>query len=136
MSIFSDIVNKLFGKAKPGQPQPEVSPSPESTAAAPADAPAAQAAGGTTALADVDVEAVMDKLVGESGQTLNWRVSIVDMMKALGIDSSLEHRKALAHELKYGGDTNDSATMNVWLHKELMQALAAHGGKLPPELLG
>jgi hypothetical protein len=78
----------------------------------------------------------MDQLASESSQTLNWRVSIVDTMKLLGIDSSLEHRKQLAAELKYGGDTNDSATMNVWLHKQLMQALAANGGKLPSDLVG
>jgi hypothetical protein len=65
---------------------------------------------------------------------LNWRTSIVDTLKALGVDSSLEHRKELARELKYSGDTNDSASMNVWLHKQVMQALAANGGKLPADL--
>jgi hypothetical protein len=85
-------------------------------------------------LADVDVGVVMDQLVSESGQKLNWRGSIVDTMKALGIDSSLEHRRQLAQELKYTGNMSDSATMNVWLHKQLMQALAANGGKLPTEL--
>ncbi|MGA7780300.1 MAG: DUF3597 domain-containing protein, partial [Paraburkholderia sp.] len=85
-------------------------------------------------LADVDIAAVMDQFVSESGQTLNWRTSIVDTLKALGVDSSLEHRKKLAQELKYDGDLNDSASMNVWLHKQVMQALAANGGKLPPDL--
>ncbi|MFC6312094.1 DUF3597 domain-containing protein, partial [Paraburkholderia dipogonis] len=93
-------------------------------AAAPAPAP----------LADVDVAVVMDQFVSESGQTLNWRTSIVDTLKALGVDSSLDHRKELAKELKYTGDTNDSASMNIWLHKQVMQALAANGGKLPPDL--
>jgi hypothetical protein len=131
MSIFGDIVNKLFGKAKPNQPPPatEPSPAPVVAKAATPDAPAASAP-----LADVDVAAVMDQLVRESGQTLNWRVSIVDTMKALGIDSSLGHRKQLAQELKYSGDMNDSASMNIWLHKQVMQALAANGGKLPPNL--
>lgn len=78
----------------------------------------------------------MDQFVSESGQTLNWRTSIVDTLKALGIDSSLEHRKQLAQELKYSGDTNDSASMNIWLHKQVMQALAANGGKLPADLAG
>ncbi|ACR32158.1 DUF3597 domain-containing protein [Burkholderia glumae] len=131
MSIFGDIVNKLFGKAKPDQPPPAAEPVPDPAAAqdvAPEAAPA------PAPLSDVDVAAVMDQLVADSGQTLNWRVSIVDTMKALGVDSSLEHRKRLAAELHYDGDMNDSASMNVWLHKTVMQALAANGGKLPSDL--
>ena len=131
MSIFGDIVNKLFGKAKPDQPAPAVEPTPD-PAAAQAAAPAAAPA--PAPLADVDVAVVMDQFVSESGQTLNWRTSIVDTLKALGVDSSLDHRKQLAQELKYSGDTNDSASMNIWLHKQVMQALAANGGKLPPDL--
>ena len=131
MSIFGDIVNKLFHKAKPDQAPPAAEPAPDPAAAPAATADAAPA---PAPLADVDVGAVMDQLVSESGQTLNWRVSIVDSMKALGIDSSLEHRKQLAQELKYSGDMNDSASMNIWLHKQLMAALAANGGKLPPDL--
>lgn len=131
MSIFGDIVNKLFGKAKPDQPAPAVEPTPD-PAAAQAAAPAAAPA--PAPLADVDVAVVMDQFVSESGQTLNWRTSIVDTLKALGVDSSLEHRKELAKELKYSGDTSDSASMNIWLHKQVMQALAANGGKLPPDL--
>jgi hypothetical protein len=84
----------------------------------------------------VDVAAVMDQLVAESGQTLNWRTSIVDTMKALGVDSSLEHRKQLAQELKYSGDMSDSASMNIWLQRQVMAALAANGGKLPADLAG
>jgi hypothetical protein len=126
MSIFGDIVNKIFGHAKPDQP---------ALAAEPAVDPALAAAGpATPALSDVDVESVMDQLVADSGQTLSWRASIVDTMKALGMDSSLERRKQLAHELNFDGDTNDSAKMNVWLHKQLMKALAANGGKLPATL--
>ncbi|ACD16187.1 DUF3597 domain-containing protein [Paraburkholderia phytofirmans] len=131
MSIFGDIVHKLFGKAKPDQPAPAVEPTPD-PAAAQAAAPAATPA--PAPLADVDVAVVMDQFVSESGQTLNWRTSIVDTLKALGVDSSLEHRKELARELKYTGDTNDSASMNIWLHKQVMVALAANGGKLPPDL--
>ncbi len=77
----------------------------------------------------------MEQLASENPQKLNWRVSIVDMMKLLGVDSSLDHRKQLATELKYSGDMNDSASMNIWLHKQLIQALAANGGKLPADLL-
>jgi hypothetical protein len=127
MSIFGDIVGKLFGKAKPEAAPPSVTPTPDPAATSDSARPAAP-------LADVDVGAIMDQLVSESGQTLNWRTSIVDTMKALSIDSSIDHRKQLATELKYDGDTNDSASMNVWLHKQLMQALAANGGKLPADL--
>jgi 3-oxoacyl-ACP reductase-like protein len=131
MSIFGDIVNKLFHKAKPDEAPPAAEPAPDPAAAPAATADAAPA---PAPLADVDVGAVMDQLVSESGQNLNWRVSIVDSMKALGIDSSLEHRKQLAQELKFSGDMNDSASMNIWLQKQLMAALAANGGKLPPDL--
>jgi hypothetical protein len=131
MSIFGDIVHKLFGKAKPDQPAPAVEPTPDPAAAQAAAPPAAPA---PAPLADVDVAVVMDQFVSESGQTLNWRTSIVDTLKALGVDSSLEHRKELAKELKFTGDTNDSASMNIWLHKQVMLALAANGGKLPPDL--
>ena len=131
MSIFGDIVNKLFGKAKPDQPAPAVEPTPDPAAA---QAAAPDAAPAPPPLTDVDVAVIMDQFVSESGQTLNWRTSIVDTLKALGVDSSLEHRKQLAQELKYSGDTNDSASMNIWLHKQVMQALAANGGKLPPDL--
>lgn len=85
-------------------------------------------------LSEVDVEKILDDLAQQSGQKLNWRTSIVDTMKALGMDSSLEHRKELARELQYSGDMNDSAAMNEWLHKRVMKELAANGGKLPPEL--
>ncbi|MCX4162426.1 MULTISPECIES: DUF3597 domain-containing protein [Paraburkholderia] len=133
MSIFGEIVSKLFGKAKPDQPAPAAEPTPDPAAA---QAAAPDAAPAPAPLADVDVAAVMDQAVADSGQTLNWRTSIVDTMKALGVDSSLEHRKQLAQELKYDGDTNDSASMNIWLHKQVMQALAANGGKLPADLAG
>lgn len=131
MSIFGDIVGKLFGKAKPEAAPPAVTPAPDPSAAQ-ADAP--DNAPPIAPLADVDIGAIMDQLVSESGQTLNWRTSIVDTMKALGINSSLDHRKQLAQELKYDGDMDDSASMNVWLHRQLMRALAANGGKLPADL--
>jgi hypothetical protein len=82
----------------------------------------------------VDVEAVLTKLQEGSGQQLNWRTSIVDLLKLLGLDSSLDARKQLASELHYSGSTEDSAAMNVWLHREVMQKLAANGGKVPDEL--
>ena len=130
MSIFGTIVSKIFGRAKPAETLPA-----EPVAPAPADASAgAPVAAVSTALADVDVAAVMDQLAAANPQKLDWRRSIVDLMKLLDVDSSLEHRRQLAGELKYGGDTNDSASMNIWLHKQLMTALAANGGKLPADL--
>lgn len=82
----------------------------------------------------MDVESILEAAVAAKGQKLDWRHSIVDMMKALDLDSSLANRKELAKELNYTGDTNDSATMNIWLHKALMKKLAANGGKVPAEL--
>lgn len=131
MSIFGDIVNKLFHRANPDAPPPATEATPDP---APAAAPDAAAAPAPAPLANVDVGAVMDQAVADSGQTLNWRTSIVDTLKALGVDSSLEHRKQLAQELKYTGDMSDSASMNIWLHKQVMAALAANGGKLPADL--
>ncbi|WP_313527690.1 DUF3597 domain-containing protein [Shinella sp.] len=83
----------------------------------------------------VDVAAIMDAAVKKNGQKLDWRRSIVDMMKALDLDSGLSARKELADELGFKGDKNDSAAMNMWLHKALMKALADNGGKVPAELL-
>ncbi|RYY75366.1 MAG: DUF3597 domain-containing protein [Gammaproteobacteria bacterium] len=82
----------------------------------------------------VDVEKTLEDLARKSGQQYNWRTSIVDLLKLLDLDSSLQARKDLAEELEYPGDTNDSATMNIWLHKELMKTIAANGGKVPAEL--
>jgi hypothetical protein len=72
--------------------------------------------------------------VASKNENLEWRTSIVDLMKALDIDSSLGARKELATELNYTGNTNDSAAMNIWLHKQVMAKLAANGGKLPADL--
>ena len=113
MSIFGSIMGAIFGH---GSAQASALPT-----AAPS-APPAQT---------VDVAAIVDKAAAAKGEKLAWRTSIVDLMKALNLDSSLNARKELAKELKYTGDTNDSATMNVWLHKQIMGKLAANGGKLP-----
>lgn len=105
---------------------------------------AAPAPGGTTSSSSggasaapaqtVDVAPILDKAVAAKGEKLAWRTSIVDLMKALDIDSSLTARKELAHELGFTGDTNDSASMNIWLHKQVMSKLAANGGKLPADI--
>jgi len=138
MSVFGKIMGAIFGHS--------AAAAPTSGSAAPAGgaapAGAAPAAGGSSASAapsatpaqSVDVAAIVDKAVAAKHEKLEWRTSIVDLMKALDIDSSLAARKELAKELGYTGDTNDSASMNVWLHKQVMAKLAANGGKLPPEI--
>ncbi|MBO1361304.1 DUF3597 domain-containing protein [Acetobacter sacchari] len=125
MSIFGSIVSAIFGHAKAAE-APASAPAATSATpdAAPAAAPSAPAA-------PVDVDAVLTDLAAKAGQPLNWKESIVDLLKLLNLDSSLAARKQLATELHYTGDENDSATMNVWLIKEVRQKLAENGGKLP-----
>jgi hypothetical protein len=128
MSIFGKIMSGIFGHAASATPAGGAAAAPAGggggAAATPASAPAQS----------VDVAAIVDKAVAAKHEKLEWRTSIVDLMKALDIDSSLAARKELAKELGYTGDTNDSASMNVWLHKQVMAKLAANGGKLPPEI--
>jgi hypothetical protein len=128
MSIFGKIMSAIFGtKADAAPAGGGVSGgggAPASTGSAPAAAPAQS----------VDVAPILDKAVAAKGEKLDWRTSIVDLMKALDIDSSFAARKELAKELGYTGDSNDSASMNIWLHKQVMTKLAANGGKLPPEI--
>ena len=95
---------------------------------------ASDAAAAGVAAQQVDVEAVLNGLAAKNAQKLNWRTSIVDLMKLLDLDSSLAARKTLAAELHYTGDTSDSATMNIWLQKQVMAKLAANGGKVPADL--
>ncbi|MFT8898040.1 MAG: DUF3597 domain-containing protein [Acetobacter sp.] len=130
MSIFGKIVSAIFGHAEAATPAAAGSTAPTATpAAGAASAPATAAPA-----APVDVDAVLTALAAKSGQQLNWKESIVDLLKLLGLDSSLDARKQLATELKYTGDQNDSATMNVWLIKEVRQKLAENGGKVPAGL--
>ncbi len=132
MSLFDTIKNAIFGHASaPSAPAPSASPgaSPAANATA-APRPAAPAAPAQP----VDVEAVLNGLNAKSAQKLNWQSSIVDLMKLVGLDSSLQHRKDLAKELGYTGDMNDSATMNIWLHQAVMKKLAENGGKVPASL--
>jgi hypothetical protein len=117
MSIFGSIMGAIFGH---GSAQASASPT-----AAPPAAPPPQT---------VDVAAIVDKAAAASGEKLAWRTSIVDLMKALKLDSSVHARKQLAKELNYTGNPNDSAAMNVWLHKQIMAKLAANGGKLPGDI--
>jgi hypothetical protein len=157
--MFHDLMNNIFRHASAGTSATKEPAAPAaSTPAAPTPGPAVQptapnaAAGsggdsapGTTAgqksapapavPASVDVGAVLDDLAARNPEKLDWKHSIVDLLKLVGMDSSLAARKRLAEELHYPGDANDSAQMNVWLHKEVLKQLAQNGGKLPPGLL-
>lgn len=134
MSIFGKIMGAIFGNSASAAPAggTATSAAPAGGSSGSASAPAA-APGGAPAQT-VDVAPILDKAVAAKGEKLEWRTSIVDLMKALDIDSSLTARKELAHELGYTGDTNDSASMNIWLHKQVMAKLAANGGKLPADI--
>lgn len=143
MGMFSDLLKKIFVHspvaqnpnapstpasaggpgAAAGAPRPNIAPSGSGPAAAPA------------AASTVDVAAILDKLASESKEKLDWKHSIVDMMKLVHMDSSLASRKELAKELHYSGDMSDSATMNIWLHKEVIKKIAENGGKVPASLL-
>jgi 3-oxoacyl-ACP reductase-like protein len=126
MSIFSKIKDAIFGhKAKAATP----AATPAATAPA---APAAPAA--PTPITEVDVMANLESLEQSQGANLNWKTSIVDLMKLLGIDSSLSNREELARELGYTGALGGSAEMNIWLHKAVMRELAKNGGKVPAAL--
>ena len=137
MGVFDSIRNAIFGHsasvastpsaAAAGGPAPPVSGAVAQSAARPA-APASSQG--------VDVEAILNALAAKNPQKLNWQSSIVDLMKLLGLDSSLQNRTALAKELGYTGDTADTATMNIWLQKQVMTKLAQSGGKVPQSLRG
>ncbi len=145
MSVFDRIKSAIFGA------QPASASAPPPRTGAPASAPAAgtrvassSPLGGGAAPAapvstpvaqQVDIEAVMKDFEASSKQKLNWRTSIVDLLKLLDIDSSLDNRKALAKELGYTGDMNDSASMNVWLHKQVLRKLQESGGRIPASLI-
>lgn len=127
MSIFGNIFHKIFPAGHPAPAdttaQTPASPTPGSPGAAP-----------VPPMQEVDVEAVLNDMAKANPEKLNWKTSIVDLMKLLKLDSSLDQRKALAKELGYTGDTGDSASMNIWLHKQVMNKLAANGGKVPADL--
>ena len=123
MGIFSSIKDAIFGKKAVAAttPAPAAIPLEPAAAAAP------------VAVTEVDVIANLEEMA--AGKNLNWRTSIVDLMKLLGMDASLQERKDLAMELGYTGELEGSAEMNIWLHKAVMRELAANGGKVPAELL-
>lgn len=127
MSILGKILGGVFKKreATPAAPAPE--------AAAPTLAPAPAAAAPQPA-PEVDVAGILDFMNDQRAQKLNWRTSIVDLMKLVGLESSLAERKELADELGYTGDKSDSASMNIWLHKQVIQKIRDNGGQLPTDL--
>jgi len=137
MSIFGKIMSGIFGTkadAAPAAGGAAAGAAPSGGAASAGGTASSSAAGAAPAVANVEVAPILDKAVAAKGEKLAWRTSIVDLMKALDIDSSLTARKELAKELGYTGDTDDSASMNIWLHKQVMTKLAANGGKLPPDI--
>ena len=129
MGIFSSIKDAIFGHPAAAAQQPQQQ-------AAMADASQQQAPPAATAQQPVDVEGVLTEISSEKGNPqLNWQSSIVDLMKLLGIDSSLTNREQLATELGYTGSKDGSAEMNIWLHKATMKALADNGGRVPANML-
>ncbi|MEX5748704.1 DUF3597 domain-containing protein [Massilia sp. X63] len=140
MGILSNIFGKIFPKAHAANKGPAAQAPAPSAPAAPAPQaqpqvqPHAQPQAAPAAMEQVDVEEILTNMQKSSGQQLNWRTSIVDLLKLLGLDSSLQARKELAAELHYTGDTGDSAAMNIWLHRQVMNKLAANGGKVPADL--
>jgi hypothetical protein len=143
MSIFGSIWSKIVGHSGSATAAPASATASSQSAApsggaskpsTPAPAPASMAPGPSEAPATIDVAAVLNGLAAKAGQKLDWKHSIVDLMKLLDLDSSLSARKELAQELHYSGDTSDSATMNIWLHKQVMQKFTQNGGKVPDDL--
>jgi Domain of unknown function (DUF3597) len=140
MSIFGSIMSKVLGRTLSSPVTPaQAAPSAHSSGTIEGTSTVGTPSGGASAAApstppQVDVAAVLDGLKNKATQELDWRHSIVDLMKLLSLDSSLAARKELAKELHYAGDTGDSASMNIWLHKQVMRNLAANGGKLPDDL--
>lgn len=127
MGLFNNLMSKIFGHTAPVGGGSSATPAAASSATAPAAA--------TAVPPTVDVEAILNGLAAKNPEKLDWKHSIVDLMKLVGMDSSLGARKELARDLNYSGDMNDSASMNIWLQKEVLRRLAANGGKVPAELL-
>ena len=144
MGILSNIFHKIFPSSHPAVANAGAQSAPQSSSqggagsmqstSAGQSAPTQGAAPPVAPMDQVDVEAILSNMAAKSSQQLNWRISIVDLLKLLNLDSSLQARKELAQELDYSGDTGDSASMNIWLHRQVMNRLAANGGKVPADL--
>ena len=146
MGLFSNLMQKIFragahAEAPPDALKPGMSNESRVQAAERTGlpvgvaVPAGMQPGAAPQQGPVDIAAILDGMAAKNAEKLDWKHSIVDLMKLVGMDSSLSARKELAAELKYTGDTKDTATMNMWLHKEVMKKLAANGGKVPADLL-
>ena len=157
MKLFNKLMSKIFGgspaaaataSSAPAASAPSAGAAPGGAAASNVPAgtsgsagasstasPVANATAGAPAAASVDVDAVLTEMASKNSEKLDWKKSIVDLMKLVGMDSRLSERKELATELGYTGDMNDSAKMNVWLHKQVLRKLAENGGKVPQNLL-
>jgi Domain of unknown function (DUF3597) len=149
MGMFNNLMSKIFGHAGAATSTTQAPPSttiasatapsattPAASPVSPATAaPAATSEPAATPVQTVDVAAILDGLAAKNSEKLDWKKSIVDLLKLLDMDSSISARKQLATELHYSSDENDSATMNVWLHKQVLRELSEHGGKIPPDLL-
>jgi hypothetical protein len=133
MGLFNNLMSKIFGHAAPAATTTASTGTASSAGGAPA--PGAGSAAPAAPAPVVDVAAILDGLAAKNPEKLDWKRSIVDLMKLVGMDSSLAARKQLATELHYTGDQNDSASMNIWLHKEVLKKLSENGGKVPAELL-
>ena len=139
MGIFDKLKASIFGQqhnapAPTTRPPASAGVTSGSSSTAPAPAPAPASASPAT-LPVVDVEAMLEAKAKTYSHPVNWRTSIVDLMALVGIENSLAERRALARELGYTGDMNDTAPMNIWLHKQVMRKLAENGGKVPADLL-
>ena|SRR5215510_4723683 len=142
MGLLSNLMSKIFshpsatvaattGASAAPVTAPSAAGAQPSAASAAAPPPAAPAAPTKV----VDVAMILDGFAANNPEKLDWKKSIVDLMKLVGMDSSFKARKQLAQELNYTGDPNDSASMNVWLHKQVLIKIAENGGKVPQELL-
>jgi hypothetical protein len=131
MNIFGKLMDKIFNRGEKAEPVTPAAPKPGFTPTAAAHTRAAA----PVATKVVDVEAILEEMAAKNPQKLNWRTSIVDLMKLVGMESSLAERRELAQELGYTGSTQDTATMNIWLHKQVLRKLAENGGKVPADLL-
>ena len=137
MGLLSNLISKIFSHSGTTAAVTGAAAAPSTAPAQPAAPPAAApspVAPAAPAKA-VDVAAILDGLAANNSEKLDWKKSIVDLMKLVGMDSSFKARKQLAQELNYTGDPNDSASMNVWLHKQVLIKIAENGGKVPQELL-
>ena len=133
MSILGSILGGIFKKKKEeAAPAAPAAPAPTAAPVAPQAAPAAPVA--VAPAPEVDVAGILDFMNDQRAQKLNWRTSIVDLMKLVGLESSLSERKELADELGYTGDKSDSASMNIWLHAQVIQKIKDNGGRLPTDL--